>query len=457
MKRYIYILSYVLLFPLSAAAQTSLSLQDCREMALQNDPYVRNARLDVLAAQAQKQEALAEFFPTVSANAFGFWSIDPMLEIGLSDLLGDSDAANNIKNLIGETAPLYGLPQEFSFFKYGGSAGVSLTQPIYAGGRIVSGNRLAALGVESARLQEDIRLRDTEEDVAKAYWQVVALEEKLVTLHQLEALADTLYKDVAAAVGAGLAVDTDLMQVSLKRNELKSGIVQLRGGIRLAKMDLFNSIGQEYCVVAAVADSLRPFIDDILLTDRLDELQEPRTYYVPEEELAAGLDENRLLDMSVEAKRLEKRLALGEALPSVGIGASYGYNRLINSNFNGAVYAMVQIPLSDWGKVSRKVQRQDYQLRKAQNERDYLSAQLTLQIRQLWLNLTTAWDQLQLAEEAEETARQTVARLSAHYSAGLIPLSELLQAQSSLRESAESRLAAQIVYTQSLTAYQARK
>ena len=247
------------------------------------------------------------------------------------------------------------------------------------------------------------------------------------------------------------------MQLELKQSELKSGLVQLKGGIRLAKMNLLNSIGQDYCFLPANADSLKPFIDDIVFADRLEDLLPPQEYYIPEEQLAASLNENQLLDLSVEAKKMEKRMALGEALPTVGVGASYNYSRTINERANGTVFAIVQIPISDWGKVSRKVQRMDYQMQKASNDRDYLSSQLLLQVRQLWLGLTVAWDKMMVAQETMDLAQKTVDQLTGRYEAGLVPMSELLQAQTILRQSTEAYIDSQIEYSSALTAYQSRK
>lgn len=445
------------LLPSVVSAQTPLSLSECRDMALRNDPYARNAALAVKAAKAQKQEAVAEYFPKVSLNAFGFWSIDPMLEIGIKEVLGESDFSNDLQNMLDKYAPQYGINSTFTAFKYGVSASVSVMQPLFAGGRIVTGNRLASLGVKASEIQQAIQLRTTEEEVEKNYWQVVALEEKLSTVKALDRLLDSLYKDVSVAVAAGVAMDTDLMQVSIKQKELQSGRSQLVNGIRLAKMNLFNKIGQDYCVIASLADSLKPHIDDIVLSDRLDDLKEPSAYYVPEEEMAASLSENQLLQMSVEAKQLEKRMTLGEALPQVGVGASYGYSHSLNSRFNGNVFAMVQIPISDWGKVSRKMQRQDYQLQMARNEQEYLSAQLILLIRQLWLNLESSWEQMMIARDAMDLAQKTADRLSDSYQAGMISLTELLQGQTQLRTAVEAYVEAQINYSSALTAYQLRK
>ena len=77
-----------------------LSLDECMTMALENNMSVRNAELDVFAARAQKQEAFAEYFPKVSVNAFAFYAFDPLLEIGVTDILGESDFSRNLQDVL---------------------------------------------------------------------------------------------------------------------------------------------------------------------------------------------------------------------------------------------------------------------------------------------------------------------------------------------------------------------
>lgn len=457
--RRIYIIMVSLLLPLLCyGQQTTLSVEDCRRMAGTNDPYVRNAQLDVLAAKAQKSEALAAYFPTVSATAVGFHALNPLIKIGLNDILGNSDAANNIKNQINQTAPLYGLPTSYEAMQFGYGATVSVMQPLFAGGRIVNGNRLASLGVEAAQLQEQMQGKATADQVEEKYWLVVSLDEKAVTLAKANELLDTLYKDAESAHSAGLLTDSEMLQVKLKMSELRSKGIQLKGGVRLAKMDLFNAIGVEYSAVpGGLVNSegrLLPYIDDIVLTDRIDTLLGPENYYVPEEELAARTEESRLLSLQVEAKELEKKMAMGEAMPQVGVGAMYGYGKYISdASGNGAVYAMVKIPLSDWGKTSQKMKRLEYQAQKARNEQDYLEAQLILRARQRWIALTTAWEQYGVAKETVDFARREVEKLEANFRAGLIPLSELLQSQTSLRQSEDAMIDSAIAYRNALSEY----
>lgn len=435
--------------------RVELSLDECCSLAMQNNVKVRNARLDVLAARAQRGEALAEYFPKVSINAFGYYAFDPMLEIGVKDILGDSDMANNINSWIMQNAPLYGIDPVYSTMKKGYSATVSLIQPVFAGGRIVAGNRLAALGVEAAQLQSTLQQHISEEEVGEQYWQVVSLEEKMKTVESVQKMLDNLEKDVNAAVGAGLATETDRLQLKLKQNELKSTRTRLKGGIRLAKMNMCNSIGLEYTIYSGAGTDSLPCIDSIMFVDDISSLRGPEAYWKDENEIVDSREESRLLDISVRAKEEEKRMALGEVLPQIGVGASYGYNDMMfdDARFNGAVYATLQIPITDWGKYSRKLQRHEYQLQKARNDRQYLDGQLLLQVRQQWLDLTVSWEQANVASESVDAARATVSQMEDRYRAGLVPLSELLEAQTALQQSADALVDARIAYRNALSRY----
>ena len=128
---------------------TRLSVEECLEMAEQKNAAVLNSRLDEEAALAQKREALGEYFPRVSVNALGFYAFDPMLEIGVKDILGNNNFSNNLQSIINSIAGQIGIDPVYTTLKRGVTATVSVTQPIFAGGRIVNGNRLAALGLEA--------------------------------------------------------------------------------------------------------------------------------------------------------------------------------------------------------------------------------------------------------------------------------------------------------------------
>ena len=170
--------------------------------------------------------------------------------------------------------------------------------------------------------------------------------------------------------------------------------------------------------------------------------------------MAASLDEARLLEMSIEAKQLEKKMAVGEGLPEIGIGAAYGYGQMVGAPMsNGGVFAMVKIPVSDWSKTSRKVQRAQYEIDKARNDKEYLDRQLRLKVGKEWMDLETAWDEVGIAEDAVRLSEMIERQKEEEYAAGLCTLCELLQSQTDLQSARSSLVDAQTAYAYALAVW----
>lgn len=434
------------MLPLCAEAQdTYISLQECLERSHSFNPNVLNANLDVNSARAQKQEAFANWFPTVSATAASFHALNPLLTIGLSDVLGSSDAANNLRYTLETNARLNGINTEWSALNYGYLGAVTVTQPLFAGGRIANGNQLAALGTKAADVKREMALRDNDDAIVQKYWLVVSLSAKKQALQQGIDLVHSLEKDVAAAYDAGLAKQSDLMQVRLKAKELDATMIKLHSGEKLAKMDLFNAIGMEYSILG---------LDSMLLSDGFDSLDAPENYYRDESEVASAMSESKLLEMNVESKKLEKKMTIGEGLPEVALGASVGYGQVIgNPQGNGMVYAMVKIPISDWGKTARKLQRNQYEIDKAENEKAYLDKQLVLKVSKDWVELQSTWDEMASAKDALALAELLESQKRDEYDSGLCTMSELLQAQTELQTARSSLVDCQAAYCNALSTW----
>lgn len=434
-----------------------MTLQDCRRLSAEHNADVRNAALDVTAARLQKQEALAEYFPTIAATGGAFHAKDPLFSMTISDVLGKSALSQNIDELVSTLLRDYGLNSRFSTLQYGYAGAVSLTQPIFAGGRIVAGNKLASLGEKAAVAKSEIQKRTTTEQVDKDFYGILALQEKMITLSSLQRLLDTLQRDVEAAYAAGLALNTDLSEVMLKQSELKAGQSKLTMGLRLAKMNMLNSLGVEYNPYTSIDNPDKPSIDSFIFEGSFDGIMTPKEAYVDEEKASSSLAEHRLLQLQVEARDLERRMVLGETLPSLGLGATYGYFKAVNDpRWNGALYAVLKIPITDWGKNSRKLQRMRIEIQKAENQRDYLSTQLVLQLRKLYVELNCAWDNMQIAVEAENLARTRLDNLNADYAVGSVTLTDLLRSESTYRDTQEFRIDATLDYLSALEAYRLR-
>ena len=426
-------------------AQT-LSLEQCLSMAEENGREVKNASLDVLSAQAMKAEARWEYFPRVSLTGLSYHALNPMLEITLRDVLGNSDAAVTLKEDLTARARENGIKPYYSTLNYGYSASVMVMQPLYAGGRIVNGNRLASLGVQASSLQRNLAGKALRDSVESKYWRVVALQEKQKIVSEGLALLDVLEKDLSSAVQAGLALESDLLSLRLKKSELQAGESRLRGGTILALMDLLDTIGYGY-----EYSNLR----GITLLGAPDALPAPSEVLAENPDMSRT-DESRLLNLQVDAKKLERKMAVGELLPQVAIGAGYGYNALMlpkQGRTNGLLFATVQVPLTDIGKAVARSRRYGYQIDKAIQDKEYLTGRLSLLEKKLRLEVETAWEQIGIASGTVECAEDALGRTSARYRAGHATASELMKVSLSVSTARDSLVSARIAYIKAVAAY----
>lgn len=429
------------------SAQENLSLQDCLDMGDRANPYVRNAELDILSAKARKSELGWEYFPTASLGMLGYYAVNPIISITPQDVLGTSEFARDISRAYTDFASATGLPASIDALHRGYGFSLMATQPLYAGGRIVNGNRLASIGVEAAELQSDIKLRDTRDDIESKYWLALSLQEKMITLEKAESVLDSIYRYVLSARKAGLVVESDVSQVSRKRAELAAGKVRLRSGLKLAKMDLFNAIGLEY-------EYLK--LDDYVLSESVRDTDMSGIAVSPDAGVTA---ESRLLEIKEQAARLEKKVYVGEYLPQVGLGFTLGYGNLqgfSTSNMNGIGFFTVKVPLTGIGKAVSRARRYDYEIEKARNEREYLGKQLELQRHQLFLAVETARSQAEVSLQAMKDAESSHTRCLADYKAGRIPVSDLLAAELECRTAAEQYIDDCIEYRKAVGVYNRR-
>ena len=417
-----------------------LSVQDCIDMALENNIELKNSQLEIDKARATKNEARAEYFPTVSAQAVGFDALNPLLNFGIEDI-DNAQLRQILYTLYAEYGANMGLDKEYSFIQNGVILNAMATEPIYAGGRIRNGNKLAKLGIEAAELQEKVKEDEVRLQTEQLYWQIVALQEKVTTLDMLDRLLDTLDKDLSGAIEAGLAMPTDQFKLRVKQNESQLNRKKLNDGITLLKMALAQTIGADW--------------QTMTLTDTLGLEIEPTTYYHVANEAVASRNESHLLDLSLRAEDLKKKMTLGEALPSLLIGGSASYHTIFeHSRPNAMVFAMLQIPITDWHKTSYKLKKHDLDAEMAENTRRDLIEKMEMQTNQAWFNLEQSWLRITMAQTALSDAEANLKITEDYYEAGLVALSDVLEAQTLLKQSRDELTDSRVEYRISLVNYQ---
>ena len=224
----------------------SISLQDCLKEAENNSVEIKNARLDFLQAKATKSEVWQMWLPQVSINAGGYYALKPLLRVDLQDILGTTTWGMTLADIITTAASEMGIKPYYANLQKGYMVGVGALQPIFTGGRLLNANKLASVGVEAAELRQGMATRTTRDSVETKYLRILSLQEKFAVVSAARALLDTLEKDVNCGVESGVMTQGELLEVRLHKSELNQRELLLKRGLKLLKMDLFNTAGMPW-------------------------------------------------------------------------------------------------------------------------------------------------------------------------------------------------------------------
>ena len=398
-----------------AGAQSVYTLQQCLDETVKNNIKLRNADNNIAVSAEQRKEALTKYFPTVSAQGMGFMSDKSLVQVSVMNM------------------PL-------SFVKNGITAGVTAMQPVFAGGQIVNGNKLAKVGEQSARLVRALSENEVRLAAEQYYWQVVMLKEKLVTLRQLDRQLDSMSKDAKAAVDAGVRNRNDLLQVQLRQNEVKTAHIKVQ-----------NSMSTVQDLLAQVMGHPNEQVDVAyhLATDTLPD--SPQQYYLAPESALPSTSEYQLLDKQIEADRLQYRMAVGKNLPTVAVGGGYMYNNIMDKSQNNLVGMLtVQVPISGWWGGSHDMKRQKIKVENARNDKRNQSELLLIRMRKAWNDMNDAYKQVGIARQSIEASEENLRLNTDYYHAGTATITDLLDAQTLYQQSRDR-------YVESYTGYEIKK
>lgn len=393
-------LAACLLITLSTDGQKVYSLEQCRQMAMENNINMRTASTNIEMAEQQKKEAFTKYFPTVSAVGVGYDADKGLIETNLATM-------------------------NISLLKNGVIGGVSAVQQVFTGGQIVNGNRLAEVDIDVNRLQQRQSQNDVRQMVEQYYWQLIVLKEKLLTLSTIQNMLAKIENDVNVAVKAGVTRRNDLLQVQLRQNDMTTTRINLEN-----LLDIYRRLMAQY--IGAKEENF----------DIANPMEEKGLPSVPialpnnHEEALPNTVEYQLLDKNVEASKLQKRLEIGKYLPTVGVGISYSYNNLTDkSNRTGMVFAAVSVPLSGWWGGSHAIKRHALQLHNAEMKRDNDRELLLIKMQKCLNDWEDACKKTAVARKSIEQATENLRLNENYYKAGTSTMSDLLDAQSLYQQS----------------------
>lgn len=464
----LFLLTILLHLTFIVKAQTSLSLDSCRALALTNNKDLLISHEKINATHYQRKAAFTNYLPNFSATGaymrnqkeFSLLNNDQKAALsGLgSNLAGPiGQAAAGIIATYPELAPLISslsgsLPAALD--QAGNSlvdalrtdtrnvyaGAITLTQPLYMGGKIRAYNKITKYAEELARQQHNGGMQEVIMSTDQAYWQVISLVNKKKLAEGYLKLLQQLDSDVEKMIAEGVATKADGLSVRVKVNEAEMTLTKVEDGLSLARMLLCQLCGLDLSSPITLADENMENIP-LIPTDTHFDLS---TAYENRPEI-------RSLELATQIYKQKVNVTRAEHLPSIALMGNYMVTNpsVFNSfenKFKGMwnVGVMVQLPIWHWGEGIYKTKAAKAEARIAQYQLQDAREKIELQVNQAAFKVNEAGKKLVMASQNMEKAEENLRYATLGFREGVIATSNVLEAQTAWLSAQSEKIDAQI-------------
>lgn len=464
MKKTMWIIAAALcVLPTYAGAQQVLTLDECRQMAVENNNSLKTAQQKIKVAGYDRNIALANYFPKITATGTYMytsrdWKLiddDKAAVIQNAGTTLQNDVTNKMMQIMSDKDVMTKYMTDAAFKKLIDGlqttdiatpinaigqhitdaltldmhnlcgAVVSVQQPVFMGGKIVASNQMAKYAEELAQSQYDAEHAQVLADIEQAYWQIVSIAAKKNLAENYADLLRQMGKDVDALVAEGFATPSDALTIKVKMNEAEMLYTKATNGLALAKMLLCKECGL-------------PLDSEITLADEtLDAIPVPQmSPVISDEEVYAARPEIRSLDLA--KKIYDKKVAVvrADGLPTVAVMANYavtnpnvfnGFQNKFGGFFSAGV--LVNVPIFHGTEAIQKTKKAKAEAALTQYRLDDAKEMISLQVAQLRQQEGEALEKLTMAESNLENAEENLRVATAGWNEGMIASNVVLQTQ----------------------------
>lgn len=475
MKKFLYFI-WLAFLTLPMAAQEVLSLDSCRALAIANNKELLISREKINAAHYQKKAAFTNYLPNISATGgymrnqkeFSLLSDAQKGALGSVGTQVSGALQNGIAGMLAQNPQLMQNPQFMAIVQSLGSIDIAtplnslgnslvdafrtdtrnmyagaltLTQPLYMGGKIRAYNKITKYAEELARQQHSSGVQDVILSTDQAYWQVVSLANKKKLAEGYLELLQKLDSDIDKMIAEGVATKADGLSVKVKVNEAEMTLTKVTDGLSLARMLLCQLCGLDLSTPVTLADEKEEDLSALSVAERSIDMNN----------VYATRPEVRSLELATQIYKQKVNVTRSEFLPSVALMGNYMATNpsVFNSfekKFKGMwnVGVMVSVPIWHWGEGIYKVKAAKSEARIARYQLDNAKEKIELQVSQSAFKVNEAAKKLIMAEKNLEKANENLRYATLGFEEGVIPASNVLEAHTAWLSAQSEKIDAQI-------------
>ncbi len=377
-----------------AFAETKMSLRDCMETALKNQPSMKAAMAGIAASKGREIQAVSPYLPQISSST------------GYSD-------SRQLGGSFGDS------------FTRSYTTTLSVNQTIYDFGRTGNALDAARFSTRSNESDSDRVRQDVILNVKQAYFALL-LAKRLVTVAQktLEQSESHLHQ-ATAFFHAGSKPRFDVTRAEVEVNSARLGLINATNAVRIRSIALYNAMGSEPGAVLEVEDVMSaPYA-----LPSYDQLKEEALKIRPE---------MRKTDADIDAARSRVKAAEAGFFPTLSASGSYNwvhgqsqtgplFHGDLQDSWNAGI--MLSLPLFEGGLTRGKVSEARANLLAVEAQRESLRQSILMEISQAYADIESAKIRIDVMESSLQKARENLSIAQGRYEAGVGPYIEVTDAQ----------------------------
>jgi outer membrane protein len=381
-------------------AAERLSLKECIDTALKNQPTIRVARENVRAGQGRETQAASPYFPQLTASTGYTENHSPM---------GGAFLGGSITKTY--------------------STSLSVNQTLYDFGKTGNAYDAAKLGTQSTERDAERVGQEVVLNVKQSYYALLAATKLVEVARKTIEQTESHVKQAEAFFRAGSKPRYDVTRAEVEVNNAKLGLINAKNGVRIRTIALNNAMG----------------IDPGRSTEIVEVLPEVPALPTLEQAQIDALTNRpdmKKTESDIEAARSRVRAERSNYLPTLSANAAYNwangtseFGQFMGAPINGDVQnswnagIMLTLPLFQGGLTNGRVAEARANALALEAQRDAMKQSILLEVNQAFADLESAAARVEVMEKTLQKARENLDIAQGRYKAGVGPYIEVTDAQ----------------------------
>lgn len=445
-------------------AQEQMTLQQCRERAMEQNKEIGMANENELMVSSLEKSAKTLYYPNIKFNGgyfrmnqqFSLFSENMFLPVvpqevfrnGLSvldpkenpDLVRETMVTQDYNGIPlpvedPETGnPLFDkyalLPKDEAKFDLQNVffGNIGLMQPLYMGGKIKQTNKIAGYGKQMMQAKKNVTESEVIVETDKRYWEVISLKEKVTLAEEYLKRLNSLLADVKNLHDEGIVTNNKVMQVQVKQNKVELQLTKARNGLKLARMALNQTLSFPLDTLVRLSDSL----------GGVDQLSSPSAY---KKQALQQRPEIQALDKGVKIAKSGEELMKSRYLPNVGLTANYTFTNPnlwngFENEFGGTtnVGVFINVPIYNWGERKHTLEAVRHKKRASMKKLEQTRELISLEVKKAVFRYNESIKKVEMTKSSLEQAKENLRTTKDNFEEGMAKSTDVLEAQSMWQE-----------------------